>query len=202
MGVGCQSAQSRSYLSQVKRFRYQPSAVFGSAASHREGATTTGAMPAGAARHFCDALKAASTPSLSIGRGSPPREETASTRTKASAAWAISTTSSKGFVRPVEVSLWMTATAFAGSFNADRSFARSKPWPHGAWTRSAFTRWVTRTSRTRSPKNPFARTTTRSPGRRNVKARDSSPAWPGPTTGKTRPFGAAHRYFWSSWASR
>lgn len=73
-----------------------------------------GEIPAGAARHFWVALKAASIARRPPGTRMPPREDTASTRTKASLAWASSTTSSSGLVTPVEVSLWMKATAFAG----------------------------------------------------------------------------------------
>src|SRR5207244_1860855 len=103
--VGCQSPHSRSYRSQVYRLRYQPSTVFESVDSHRERATATGAMPAGAAMHFWDALNAASISSLANGRGRPPKEETASTRTAASTACAASTIGSRGFVMPVDVSL-------------------------------------------------------------------------------------------------
>src|SRR2546422_4050471 len=95
--------------------RYQPSTVFGSVDSHSERATATGAIPAGAAMHFWDALNAASIPSLANGRGRPPREETASTMTAASTACAASTIGSGGVVMPVGVSLWTTATAFVGA---------------------------------------------------------------------------------------
>src|SRR5207249_3752958 len=140
LGVGCQSPHSRSYRSQVKRFRYHPSTDVGSTDSHRAGATATGAMPAGAAIHFWDAVKPASMPSLPKGSGRPPRDETASTTTNASAAWAASTIGSRAFVTPVEVSLWTKTTAFVGVLSAARSLARSGAAPHGEATTPAFTR--------------------------------------------------------------
>src|SRR5207253_9947748 len=103
VGVGCQSPHSRSYRSQVYRFRYHPSTDFGSVDSQSDRDTATGAMPAGAAMHFWDAENPASIPSFANGSGSPPREETASTITNASAAWAASTIGSREFVTPVEV---------------------------------------------------------------------------------------------------
>src|SRR5437899_9902010 len=120
-GVGCHTPHTRSYRSQVYKLRYHPSTDCGSVDSQRDLATATGAMPAGAAMHFWDALKAASIPSFAKGSGRPPRDETASTITAASAACAASTIGSKGFVMPVEVSLCTTATAFVGVLSAARS---------------------------------------------------------------------------------
>ena len=151
-------------------------------------------MPAGAAMHFWDAVKPASIPSFPNGSGIPPSEETASTITNASAAWAASTIGSREFVTPVEVSLWTTTTAFAGVFNAVRRAARSGAEPHADETRSPFTRCVSRTSSVRSPKKPFDTTTTRSPGRRKVYAIASRAAWPGPAIGITCASGAAQAY--------
>src|SRR5712692_8596377 len=122
------------------RFRYQPSTVCGSADSHRDRATATGAMPAGAAMHFWDALNAASIPSFPKGREMPPKEETASTITAASAACAASMIGSRGFVMPVEVSLCTTATAFAGDLSASLNAGMSGPAPHADETTSTFTR--------------------------------------------------------------
>src|SRR2546428_10921976 len=87
VGVGCHSPHSRSYRSQVERLRYHPSTDCGSVDSQRDRATATGAMPAGAAVHFWDALKAASIPSFAKGSGRAPREETAATITAAPPAW-------------------------------------------------------------------------------------------------------------------
>src|SRR5207247_2183756 len=83
------------YRSQVYRFRYHPSTDFGSVDSQSDRDTATGAMPAGAAMHFWDAENPASIPSFANGSGSPPREETASTITNASAAWAAATIASR-----------------------------------------------------------------------------------------------------------
>src|SRR3989442_7598106 len=161
---------------------------------HREFATAIGAMPVGAAMHFWDAVNAASIPSLEKGSEIPPRDETASTMTAASTACAASTMGSRGFVTPVDVSLWITATAFGRVFRASRRAGTSGPAPQGDATNSAFTRCVSRTSRTRSPKKPFDTTTTRSPGRRKVYAIASRAACPGPAIGNTWATGADQRY--------
>src|SRR5437899_12527121 len=133
-GVGCHTPHTRSYRSQVYKLRYHPSTDCGSVDSQSDRATATGAMPAGAAMHFWDALKAASIPSLAKGSGMPPRDETASTITAASAACATSTIGSRGFVMPVEVLLSTTATAFVGVLRASRSAGMSGPAPHAAET--------------------------------------------------------------------
>src|SRR2546426_10091344 len=107
--------------------------------SHSERATATGAMPAGAAMHFWDALNAASIPSLANGRGRPPREETASTMTAASTAGADSTIGPRGVVMPRDVSLWTTAPAFVGVLGRSRHPGMSGPAPHADATTAAFT---------------------------------------------------------------
>src|SRR5437899_4782788 len=163
-GVGCHTPHTRSYRSQVYKLRYHPSTDCGAVDSQRDLATATGAIPAGAAMHFWDALKAASIPSFAKGSGRPPRDETASTITAASAACAASTIGSKGFVTPVEVSLCTTATAFVGVFSASRRAGMSAPAPHDDETTSAFARSLRRTSRHRSPQKALDTTTTRSPG--------------------------------------
>src|SRR5256712_5122293 len=185
VGVGCHSPHSRSYRSQVERLRYHPSTDCGSVDSQSDRATATGAMPAGAAMHLLGALNAASIPSFAKGSGVPPRDETASTITAASAACAASTIGSRGIVLPLEVSLCTTATAFVGVLRASRSAGMSGAGPHADETTAAFTRWLRRTSRVRSPKKPLETTITRSPGRKNVYAIASSPAWPGPASGNT-----------------
>src|SRR3970040_741282 len=109
VGCGCQSPHSLAIRSHVNRFPYHPSTVAGSTPSSKRFETATGAIPGGAATHFWEAAKHASTCQVSQGSGRPPRDETASHKTHASCLVTVSATARSGFVIPVDVSLWTNA---------------------------------------------------------------------------------------------
>ena len=71
----------------------------------------TKARPGGTIQPFCEPVTTTSSPQPSVSSGIEPRLLTASTSSSLSASRTTRAISSRGFVTPVEVSLWVTSTA-------------------------------------------------------------------------------------------
>ena len=72
------------------------------------------ASPGADIQAFCEPVTTTSTPQASISNGTAPRPDTLSTRIRASGAASRTTAASSaiGFITPVEVSLWVSSTAW------------------------------------------------------------------------------------------
>ena len=97
----------------------------------------------------------------------------------APASFATRASSSTGWITPVDVSDWVSRTAFAGrSASASATRAGSTFWPH-SWStvRTVSPIAVARLCH-RSEKNPASGTSTSSPGEKTFWTADSSPPVP------------------------
>ncbi len=83
-------------------------------AAHARGEAAIIARPGADIHAFCEPVTTRSTPHASISNGTAPRPLTLSTRISASGASArtAAASSAMGFMTPVEVSLWVSSTAF------------------------------------------------------------------------------------------
>ena len=128
----------------------------------------------------------ASTPHASAYMGTPPREQTVSTKRRVPISRHSSATPARDWCTPVDDSPWhRKSRAGLCCFSAAASVSSEKVVPARASSETAFAPYRDAMSTTRAPQMPLLPTSTVSPGSPRLEMHASMPACPVPDISRT-----------------